>query len=160
MVAMKGIARSYIWWPGLDTEIEMMVRSCHECKIVQNNPSKSPLHLWEWPSGKWQRIHIDYAGPLRGLMYLVVVDAYSKWPEVIIRHSTTSKSTIGALRTLFTQHGLPKVIVSDNATNFVSEEFTQFCQGNGIKHMVLNPCQTVERSESPIQTGFIEARHK
>ena len=139
MVAMKSIARSYIWWPGIDHDIEMMVRSCYECKMVQNNPAKSPLHLWEWPNGKWERIHIDYAGPIKGLMYLVVVDAYIKWPEVILRQSTTTKSTVNALRTLFAQHGLPKVIVSDNATNFASEEFNQFCLNNGIKHKRTEP---------------------
>ena len=49
-------------------------------------------------------IHADYAGPFKGKMFLVLVDAYSKWLEVII---TTSSCTIEHLRQVFAIHGLP-----------------------------------------------------
>lgn len=58
---MKGIARSYIWWSGIDQDIEQMVKSCDACKVIQNNPAKTPLHLWEWPLKIWVQIHVDYA---------------------------------------------------------------------------------------------------
>ena len=57
-----------------------------------------------WPSRPWSRIHIDFAGPLNGKTYLVIVDAYSKWPEVA---STTSAKTIDTIRHVFAGHGLP-----------------------------------------------------
>ena len=70
-------------------------------------PAVAPLHPWLWPTHPWQRIHIDYAGPVDGRMMLVVVDAHSKWPEVMLMSSTTSQATIRALRQLFTTYGLP-----------------------------------------------------
>ncbi|PIO55758.1 integrase core domain protein, partial [Teladorsagia circumcincta] len=70
-----------------------------------------------------------------GISYLVVVDAFSKWPEVIPMTSTTSTATLRELRRLFAQFGLPQIIVSDNGTQFTSAEFQDFCRSNGIKHV-------------------------
>jgi hypothetical protein len=84
---MKALARSNVWWSGIDLEIEGLAKGCSGCQRVQHAPKCSPLHPWEWPSTTWQRIHVDFAGPFLGMMFLVIVDAHSKWPEVIIMHS-------------------------------------------------------------------------
>ena len=81
---MKALARCFAWWPGMDRQIERMVKSCRECLVNRNNPEVAPVHPWEVPSGVWQRIHIDYAGPFFGKMFLIVSDAYSKWLDVHI----------------------------------------------------------------------------
>ncbi|XP_051775459.1 uncharacterized protein K02A2.6-like [Erpetoichthys calabaricus] len=78
IVRMKSLARSYVWWTGIDSQIEQQVHNCQSCQCVQNLPSPVPLHPWIWPSGPWQRIHVDIAGPYEGHMYLVVVNAHSK----------------------------------------------------------------------------------
>ena len=75
---------------------------------------------WICPTRPWQRIHVDFAGPLNGQMFLLVVDAKSKWIEVFPMSSTTASMTILALRFLFATHGLPEVIVSDNGPQFVA----------------------------------------
>ncbi|KAK3709329.1 hypothetical protein QZH41_006930 [Actinostola sp. cb2023] len=72
-------------------------------------------------------------------MFLVVVDACSKWLEVHLMNSTTSTATIEKLRETFANHGLPKTIVSDNGSNFTSAEFEQFTVKNGIKHIKVAP---------------------
>jgi len=28
IMKMKGLARSFVWWPGMDFELEKMVKSC------------------------------------------------------------------------------------------------------------------------------------
>ena len=94
IVRMKSLAHSYFWWPSLDEEIEELVKGCIQCQSVRNAPENAPLHPWLWPSKPWKRIHIDFAGPLRGHYYLILVDAPSKWPEVIHMTSTTSSATI------------------------------------------------------------------
>lgn len=60
-------------------------------------PCQAPLHPWEWPSKPWECIHIDFSGPCEGQMYLVVVGAHSKWPDVQLMTSTTTEKTIGVL---------------------------------------------------------------
>ena len=61
---VKALARKYIWWPGLDYDIEQMVKSCVPCQSVRGNPSVAPLHPWLMPGKPWQRVHIDLQGPL------------------------------------------------------------------------------------------------
>ena len=79
---MKGLARGIVWWPGIDTVIEQRVRQCESCQLTRPNPPSAPLHPWEWPKKPWSRVHVDYAGPFLGSMFLVLVDAHSKWMDV------------------------------------------------------------------------------
>ncbi|KAJ8346504.1 hypothetical protein SKAU_G00279050 [Synaphobranchus kaupii] len=135
VVRMKSLAWSYVWWPGIDSQIELQAKSCHSCQRVQKEPGLVPLHPWMWPSSPWERIHVDFAGPFEGHMYLVVVDAHSKWPEVHIMDSTTASKTIQVLRGLFSRYGIPHILVSDNGPQFCSEEFSAFLKSNGVKHI-------------------------
>ncbi|XP_032888189.1 uncharacterized protein K02A2.6-like [Amblyraja radiata] len=136
---MKSLARAYVWWPGIDGQIEELAKNCSGCRLEQKTPPLAPIHPWEWPSGPWKRVHIDYAGPFQESMFLVVVDAHSKWPEVIKMSSTTSQKTIVTLRTIFARYGLPEQICSDNGPQFVSEDFKKFLKTNGIKHYTSAP---------------------
>ena len=139
IVKMKALARSYIWWPTMDKAIEQLTKSCSGCQLIQNNPSVAPLHPWEWPARPWQRIHIDFAGPFLGTMFLITVDAHSKWPEVVPMTTTSAIRTIETLRTMFAKNGIPEQLVSDNGPQFRAEEFTAFMKSNGIKHIKSAP---------------------
>ena len=77
---------------------------------------------------------MDFAGPISGSMYMVVVEAYSKFPEVFKMTNTTAQTTITALRDIFSRHGLPEILVSDNGAQFTARDFAQFCSNNGILH--------------------------
>ena len=131
---MKSLARLYVWWPGIDKEIEKSVKQCRKCQQTQVLPPSAPLHPWKWPSRPWTRLHIDYCGPISGKMVLVVVDSHSKWIEAFPVYTANSQNTIENLRPLFAQFGLPETIVSDNAAYFLSDEFESFLWQNGINH--------------------------
>ena len=139
MTRMKALSRSYVWWPKMDEEIEEMSRNCSTCIINQNHPAAAPSHPWEVPTGPWMRIHMDFAGPFLGKMFLIVVDAYSKWIEVAMMNEATSSATVSKLRQMFSTHGLPQVSVSDNGPAFVGEEFKSFMKKNGIKQVYSAP---------------------
>ena len=115
------------------------MKTCAECQENQRLPAKAPMHPWEWPDRPWARIHIDYAGPVRGKMILVIVDSHSKWIEAQVVNAATSQATIEKLHLVFSTHGLPEVIVSDNGTSFTSEEFAGFIHSNGIRHLTSAP---------------------
>ena len=87
----------------------------------------------------WQRIHLDFAGPFMGSSFLVVIDAHSKWPEVIEMPNTSASKTITALLHLFAAYGLPEQVVSDNGPQFTSEEFKGFLKCNGVQHIRCAP---------------------
>ncbi len=148
MVRMKSLAMMHFWWPNIDAEIETMTRSCIPCQMSAKNPKKAPLHPWEFPRRPWQRIHLDFAGPFQQRMWLVGVDAHSKWPTVIPVNSTTTDATITILRHLFALHGLPKQLVTDNGPQFTSVEFREFCQIHGIQHILTPPYHPASNGEA------------
>ena len=87
-------------------------------------------------------MHLDYAGPLYGHMFLILIDAHSKWIEVFRVSASTSKIRIAKLRMLFAQFSLPESIVMDDESCFVSEEFKAFLNANDIKHITSAPYHT------------------
>ena len=123
---MKSLARGLVWWPGLDKEIETMVKNCNKCQQSQPSPPSAPMQPWSWPTRPWSRLHVDYAGPIGGRMVLVVIDAHSKWIEAIALKTASAQTTIQQLRKLFAQFGIPNTIVSDNGPQFAALEFQKF----------------------------------
>ncbi len=72
-------------------------------------------------------------------MFLVLVDAHSKWLEVYHMTASTSQATIQKLRVMFAQFALPNTVVTDNAKCFTSDEFAEFLEKNGISHITSAP---------------------
>nr|XP_061835653.1 uncharacterized protein K02A2.6-like [Nerophis lumbriciformis] len=157
VVRMKEMARSYFWWPSLDAAIEEKAKSCSACQKLRNLPQLAPLHPWDWPEEPWQRVHVDFAGPLENHMFLVVIDAHSKWPEVAVMKSTSSERTIEELRSIFSRNGLPQQLVSDNGPQLVSEEFKAFMEENGIQHIKSAPYHTATNG---LAEKFVQALKK
>lgn len=134
VVKMKSVAREHIWWPSIDKSIETCARRCSACAEHANDPPKTRFHTWQRPEKPWQRIHLDYAGPFLGTNFLVIIDSFSKWPEVFQCANTTSARTISELRKTFARFGLPHILVTDNGSQFMSAEFQTFLRANGIAH--------------------------
>jgi hypothetical protein len=135
VVKTKALARGFCYWPNVDSDIEHLVESCEQCKVHKTKQPRHTTHHWEYPAAPWERIHVDFAGPFLDRTMLIVVDAHSKWLEVeIMPKEVTSAATIGKLRTICARFGLPKVLMSDNGTQFTSDEFETWCLANGIKH--------------------------
>ncbi|XP_037560595.1 uncharacterized protein K02A2.6-like [Dermacentor silvarum] len=133
--AMKSIARSAFWWPGMDHDIEQLSAGCTSC--IQNRPMPVSAPPVNWPTCQenWSRVHLDFAGPIKGSMILVLVDAHSKWIEAVPMKQATTSSTITCLRSIFGRFGIPRTIVSDNGTQFTSQEFADFANNNNITHL-------------------------
>ena len=161
---MKSLARGYLWWPGMDKDIEECVKKCDVCQQTRKDPPAVPLHPWVWPDKPWTRVHIDYVGPLEENMFLLIADAHSKWIEIHATNSSTSSATIELLRKTFSSLGLPEVLVSDNATAFTSAEFSEFLQKNGICHVRTPPYHPasnglVERAVQSFKEGMKRIRN-
>ena len=99
------------------------------CQAYCQKPTSSVLlHPWSWPTGIWQHIQVDFAGPFLGQMFLLVIDDHSKVLELFLMTFTTSIKIIDTLKSLFVRYGLPEQIVSDNSSQFTSDEFKLFCK--------------------------------
>lgn len=114
---MTALARQKVWYPEIDRDIRRLAQTCEICAAFGNDQIRTPLHPWEEPRNVWQRLHMDFAETTGGVMWLVVVDAKSKWPEVIKMNSTTAERTLEKIKDLFCIHGLPEQIVVDNGPN-------------------------------------------
>ena len=137
---MKGPARAVVWWPNIDHDIERAVKHCDTCQRDRPNPPLAPLHTCEWPRKPWSRVHVDYAGPFLDHMFLISIDAHSKWIEVYNTGKlSTAEITIRKCREAFVAHGLPDAIVSDNGPCFTSSKFQDFLNSNGIRHITVAP---------------------
>ena len=135
MQRMKQLARSVVYWPRIDNEIEELARSCTSCAEHQNKPPKSANHPWMLPEKPWSRLHLDHAINFMGSNWLVLVDAYSKYPCIHATSSTSTKATVDLLEQEFAHFGYPHTLVTDNATTFTSDEFQEWCKERGITHL-------------------------
>ena len=151
---MKNLARQYVWWPKIDCDIEAKVKGCSTCAVSGPDPPPTVLHPWEWPKKPWSRVHLDYAGPFLGKMFLLIVDSHSKWIDVHITSTSTTAVTIEKLQLTFSSLGLPEILVTDNGSSFTSSEFIDFVKVNGIQHVRTVPYHPASNglAERAVQT--------
>ncbi|XP_037810026.1 uncharacterized protein K02A2.6-like [Lucilia sericata] len=136
---MKTLARSHVYWPGIDEDVAIFVRNCHNCAVAATAPVKHTLQSWPLATKPMERLHIDIAGPCNGQYYFVIIDAFSKWPEIYQVSNITSSTIIAKLTEMFARYGDCETIVSDNGTQFVSAQFNQFIKSRGITHIKTAP---------------------
>lgn len=163
MTAMKRLARSLYWYPGLDKDIEKLVNNCSTCIQCWTMPAAQVPSKWPETHQRWSRLHLDFAGPLEGYMVLVLVDSETKWIEAIPLKTASAETTIGVLRELFARFGVPRTVVSDNGPQFSSAAMARFLQGNHIRHFTTAPYHPqsnglAERAVRTIKEGLKKNR--
>ena len=100
--------------------------------------TKEPLLLTPLPEFPWQRIATNLF-QLGNTIYLVAVDYFYRFPEVVTVSSTTSKNIILALISMFARHGIPEMVVSANGPQYSSAEFQQFSKEYSFLHITSSP---------------------
>ena len=103
-------------------------------------------------------------------MFLLLVDANTKWINIHVVNSSSSQITIKKVRATFATLGLPQILVTDNGPQFTSSDFAQFTKNNGIKYVTSSPyhpstnglaersVQTFKEGMRKQKTGSIETR--
>ena len=149
IVKMKGLSRSYVYWPRIDRDLEKVAQECQVCQLHSKMPRVDKDHSWMPASKPWERIHIDFAEQFMGTNFLVIIDAHSKWIEIFVQARLTSEQTIANLQRCFATYGVPKQVHSDNGAAFTSAMFEEFLDSHGIKH-------TTSAAYSPKTNGLAE----
>ena len=120
----KARARLCVYWPHINDDIENTVKSCTVCNQFGNSIHKEPMIPHQLPGRPWEEVSADYF-TLHTQDYLLVIDYYSKYPEVIPMTSKTAEATITALTSIFARHGIPNKLIADNMP-FNSKKFHEF----------------------------------
>lgn len=146
---MKALGRSFVWQPGMDQDIEDVVKTCLICQTTHKSMPLASLQTWLWPKHSWQRLSLDFA-TFRGNEFLTVVDKYSKWIEAFNMSTTASKQ----LHHCFAAYGLSSTVVTDGGPQFRSQEFKEFLKSNGVNHILTLPYHPVSNglAERAVQT--------
>ena len=96
--------------------------------------------MTDLPTGPWKQVSIDFKGPFpTGEYLLVIIDDYSRFPEVEIVNSTSARSVIPKLDSVFARQGIPEIVKSDNGPPFNGEEFEKFAAYLGFDHQKSTP---------------------
>ncbi|XP_055910553.1 uncharacterized protein K02A2.6-like [Eupeodes corollae] len=146
VAGMKTSSR-YCWCPIIDKSITELAAKCIQCQETSSSPRKE-YSFWPSPDHPWQRIHLDFAGPFLGDIWLVCIDAFSKFPFVVKISTTMPSATISVLKGIFALKRLPDTIFSDNGRQFVSHEFERFCSSNGIQDLTSAPFDPASNGEA------------
>jgi transposase InsO family protein len=128
---MKQIARKYVYWQGLNKDVENFVKQCESCQILRKDDQKKVYGKWPEVTCPFERIHMDFFH-FKGKTFLIIIDAFSRWLEVKIMKQTTAASVIAELVKIFQVFGFPGECVSDNGPPFGSYELKTFLESKGI----------------------------
>uniref|UniRef100_A0A7G3ANC8 RNA-directed DNA polymerase n=1 Tax=Lutzomyia longipalpis TaxID=7200 RepID=A0A7G3ANC8_LUTLO len=167
---LKRIVQRY-WWPGLARDVKMYVGQCEVCRKIKDvNVNLTP------PMGQprivkrcWEAISIDYMGPFPRSRFgntqlLVIVDLYSKFPLIF----PLRNAGVGLLKKTLETHvfnvfGVPRIVISDNGTQFVSHEFQSFLREFNITHQKTavyspngNPVERVNKVIGTAIRGYVK----
>lgn len=136
---MKTAARSVVWWPGMDKDLEREAKSCEKCLAANNSPNRLPPLPWSKPLSPWSRVHLDFFEPHRGSPFLIAVDASTGWIEVEATKGMDAAEVVAICRRLCRRFGLCDMFVCDNGPAFRSSLFQDFCTRNQIKTVFAPP---------------------
>ncbi|KAJ8346766.1 hypothetical protein SKAU_G00281670 [Synaphobranchus kaupii] len=165
IVKIKQRCRDLVWWPGIDRDLEGLVRSCAACLTSgkTGSPASPPLQPLDWPPVPWDHLQLDICGELYNVPHhqrflVVVYDLHSKWPDVAPMGTVTSAAVTSFLDQLFARWGLPRAITTDNGPQFRSSEFTAYLATKGVTHIrtsVFHPQANggVERFNQSLKNG-------
>ena len=144
---------SAVWWPGVSNEVEDFVKQCYTCS-KRSTPPVEPMIASELPDYPWQKVGADLF-ELKGIKYLLLVDYFSRYIEVVKLSATTSGTIISVLKAIFSRYGIPERLISDNGPQFASREMKIFSVSYGFEHVTSSPHypQGNGQAERAVQTA-------
>lgn len=147
-------ARQAVWWPGLSTQLKNLVESCDTCARERTH-HKEPLISSDFPERPWDVLGTDLF-EWNNHQYLLVVDYFSQYIEVGKLSSTTSATVINHLKSIFSRHGIPSTVRSDNGPQFSSDLFSQFAKEWTFEHITSSPRFPQSSGEAERAVGTVK----
>uniref|UniRef100_A0A803JXP8 Gypsy retrotransposon integrase-like protein 1 n=1 Tax=Xenopus tropicalis TaxID=8364 RepID=A0A803JXP8_XENTR len=156
----KAQARMLMYWPNMGKDIELGVSTCNTCQEMLPSNVKEPLLTHDIPSMPWTKLAADIFD-LYGHSYLLVIDYFSRYPEVLRLSDKSANSVIARLKAIFARHGIPQELVSDHVP-FASHDMITFANKWDFKLTFSSPGYPqsngmAERSVQTVKKTFVKA---
>ena len=134
----------------MDKLVENFVASCNACLAATPQKKHQPLITTNLPEGPWRHVASDFKGPIaKDFYFLLVIDEYSRFPEVAVLDSTGAANVIPHFDRIWSTHGNPEEVKTDNGPPFNSNDFSNYAKKRGFKHRPIMP-------EQPSSNGLAE----
>ena len=157
MSATKRLLRLRLWFPGMDRMVERIISECLPCQASIDNHTRDPLKPTPAPKSPWDKLYCDHWGPTQdGNHMLVLVDALTRYPEVLTVHGTGAEDNIHAFSECFARHGYPSTLHSDNGPPFNYSDNSKHLLGEYFKSVGVTHYTNIS-AEDPEATGLVEA---
>ena len=151
----KSMARSVLYWPNMNVHIEEMSNKCAVCQMYKPAQCKESYHTDDDITGPWNKVATD-CFHFRGHDYLLLVDYYSNYPEIAKLASLSSSNVILHMKSIFARHGIPRVLVSDNATCYASRSFKMFADEFNFEHRTSSPGYPQSNGKAEKSVGIVK----
>ena len=146
-------AHDSIDWPGVDQEIEDVVKRSHQCLTNLSVNSKEPLQQPPIPTRPWEKLGVDLFS-LDGNEYLIITDYFSFFTEVHdLKKNARATPVIKEMKKTFSQFGTPVEVVSDGGSQFKCKAFEDFSKEWAFQHTVSSPthAQSTGKAEAAVK---------
>ncbi|XP_054258617.1 uncharacterized protein K02A2.6-like isoform X1 [Macrosteles quadrilineatus] len=131
-------ARNLLYWPTLHKDIESFVNKCSVCAKFKPMNAKEPLLFHDVPDLPWHKVSGDIF-EFDNQYFLVLMDYYSKYIELVSLSDITSKTVIEKCKSIFARHGIPVTLVVDSGSQFTSNAFHEFSVLYDFKLVIVSP---------------------
>ena len=132
MEKCKRRARTAVYWPGINADIDRMVSSCETCLKHQRKEPKEPMVTTDLPDELWQKVGTDLFH-LDGKNYLLVIDYLSNYPEMALLPNMSATCVIKHMKSI------PQIVYSDNGPSYSCKEFQNFAEDYDFQHVTSSP---------------------
>ena len=166
--------RSRYYWPGMYRDVVVLLQNCAACNMRKLRRERPPLQKMQIPKYPFEQIAIDTCGPFpesyNGNRYIInVIDLFSGWPESFATKNKSAETVAQILMEhIIPRHACPRIIVSDNGTEFCNAVIDQIAAFFNIKHIrtsVYHPqangkCERYNRVQNDMLAKLVDRTHR
>lgn len=131
MKKCKRRARTSVYWPGINADIDKIVSSSETCLKHKAKQPKEPMIIRDLPQEPWQKAGTDLF-QLDGKNYLLVTDYLSNYPEM------SEICVISHMKSIFARQGISQIVYSDDGPCYSCKEFQRFAKEYDFQHVTLS----------------------
>ena len=130
-------ANGSVWWPGLNADLAQYIEGCNICR-KHSSFQHYPLRTATLPRGPWEEVATDLF-EFGSRDYLLVVDYFSRWVEVVEIADKSAETVINKLKGFWARYGVPQVMRSDDGPCYKGVTMTEFMRRYKVKHVKSSP---------------------